>query len=246
MKRGTRFIWSFKAFDAFSSEGALNRLAQLFGLKEDERSLLKELRLSVALNAKGFNFSPALALDPVLGKKDSFGAAFPNLEQLNDTFQKEVFSSLGNSLQEFVIQQPKGELEVFGAKIPSELIAIFGLPTLAIFLFQFSVVGFYTASNTEALGQEEASEWSFLLSGWPFLFMGLACLAFPAAVSIWTLFFVVWGDLWPNLGYLALVLVVLICDIRAFCALLRLRTRVAAEPTAPASRKRAEVDYLAD
>jgi hypothetical protein len=32
---------------------------------------------------------------------------------------------------------PKGELDVFGVKIPSEAVALFGVPILTVLLFQF-------------------------------------------------------------------------------------------------------------
>jgi hypothetical protein len=120
----------------------------------------------------------------------NFAQAFPSLEKLTAHYQTENFRSLGTLLEEAVSQQPKGELEVLGIKVPSDLIALLGLPVLFILLFQFSAVGFYVASTVEQIGEEEAAGWSFLLPRWPFLFMSVGTIfVFPAAASIFTFFF---------------------------------------------------------
>jgi hypothetical protein len=211
---------------AHSNERNSNALLHDSGLADDNGNLPKSVHLQVTIGLeKGPRFSPAKALDPILGKEPKFANAFPNLSTLPSTLQDEGLDSLGPLLQ--AAQQQKGELEVFGAKIPNELIALLGLPALAILLFQFSAVGFYVASNVEWLDQEEASEWSFLLRGWPFLIMSVGTIfVFPALASVLTFFFLPGENSSPKPITLALTIIVVMFGAVAFVAIQRLRSRV--------------------
>lgn len=162
-------------FSLLQTQSDLEKLKQLLQLDDGKiPPTLSDMKLKFVVgDGRGYNFSPTLGLDPVLGRKTKFGEAFPNLEKLPAQYQIEDPGALPTLLEKTVTQQQKGELEIFGAKVPSDLIALLGLPILAILLFQFSAVGFYVRSHIERIGEEEAAEWSFLLQGWPFLIMSL-------------------------------------------------------------------------
>jgi hypothetical protein len=231
-----------------TSLGDSNRQMEIFRLEEKQRDLLKVVTFSVDVEAKPLYFSPALLLDPVLGKLPNFAFAFPNLNKLPDNYQNQRIGSLGTSLEEAVAQQPKGDLEVFGAKVPSELVALLGLPALATLLFQFASLGFYTASNVERLGQDEATQWSFLLKGWPFLLISIvAIFVFPAVASV-CIFVSVSEENWSSEPiYLALTIIVLICSAVAFIAIRRLRLCVGETAQLPLGANQVkEVDDLSD
>jgi hypothetical protein len=158
--------------------------------------------------------------------------AFPHLEKLPDKYQKENLRSLGTTLEEPSTEQTREEIEVFGVKIPSGLIALFGLPIIAILPFQFSAIGFYAASNADRFGQEETSEWSFLLGGWPFeLISAGAIFGVPTGTSILTFLFLSRGDWLSKLPYLFCSVIVIITSAAAFLSLqrIRARSRLAAE-----------------
>lgn len=200
-----------------------------------------------AMHAEAYSFSPTLALDPALVKNANFAQTFPSLEKLTVQYQTEKFPSLGTLLDEAVAQQKKGDLELFGAKVSSDLIALLGLPILAILLFQFSAVSFYVRFNVEGIEEEVATNWSFLLNGWPFLIMSLVTsFVFPVCISVWTLVFV-WGrDLRSNLTYLALLIIVLMCSMTAGFAMLQLRAKVRKPQQAAVMDQAGEVDNLSD
>jgi hypothetical protein len=226
-------VWvDYEFLPALTASVDLDKLMKGFGLKQDQQDFLKSVFLSVGLEAKPVSFSPALALDPILGAKTDFAAAFPNLEKLPDAYQNQKLRSLGTSLSESVAQQPKAELEVFGAKLPSDLIALLGLPVLAILLFQFSAVGFYGASRAGQLDDEDASHWSFMLRGWPFVATSFGTIfllpAVAAGFSLWKLLRVQDEMLLPKPVYLGLSIVVVACSLIAFVSLARLRALVPA------------------
>jgi hypothetical protein len=132
-----------------------------------------------------------------------------------------------------VAQQPKAELEIFGAKLPSDLIALLGLPVLAILLFQFSAIGFYCASRAKRLDDEDASHWSFTLSGWPFAVVSCGTLfvlpTAAAAFNLWKLLRVHEEMLLPKPFYLVLAIIVTVGSLIAYLSLARLRSLVPSE-----------------
>jgi hypothetical protein len=136
-------------------------------------------------------------------------------------------------------QQSKEQIEVFGAKISNELIPLFGLPVLAIFLFQFSAVALYVTSNVDRLEVEDASQWSFLLNGWPFLTLSFgAIFVLPAAASIANFFSVPGETFLPKPISLLFAIAVVVCAAAAFLVLQRLCSRVLRNPGV--QRKRQE------
>jgi hypothetical protein len=175
--------------------------------------------------------SPATALDDQLGKMHDFAEAFPALEKLPDDYQNKRLASLSTELDE-ATQKSKEEIEVFGAKISSELIPLFGLPILAIFLFQFSAVAFYVASNVERIEVEEASQWSFMLRGWPFLILSAGTIfGLPAAAATLSFIRVQGETILPRpINFLFAVLVV-IYAFGALFSLWILRSRVLRNPS---------------
>jgi len=204
----------------------------------DNPIALVSLELHALWKASYKKFSPALGFDDKLGKTHDFAEAFPSLEKLSPNYQIERLDSLSTSLEE-AAQQSKEQIEVFGAKISNELIPLFGLPVLAIFLFQFSAVGFYVAFNVDRLEVEDASQWSFLLSGWPFLALSFGTIfALPAAASIANFFSVPGETFLPKPISLLFAIGIVVCAAVAFVALQRLRLTVRRSPRV--QRKRQE------
>jgi hypothetical protein len=79
----------------------------------------------------------------------------------------------------------KRDFEIFGVKIGSDQIALFGLPALGLLLFNLGAIALYAAKHAERLEVKEASNWSFLLQGWQFsvlTYLVVAVLPFAAAV----------------------------------------------------------------
>jgi uncharacterized membrane protein len=107
------------------------------------------------------------------------------------------------------------------------LIALLGLPILAVLLFQFSAVGFYIASNVERIEENEASESSFLPKGWPFFAMSLGTiLILPSIASVLIFAFPLEQDWWSKPMHLSLMIIVVASSAVGFWAILRLRSRV--------------------
>jgi hypothetical protein len=174
---------------------------------------------------------PALNFDPELGKEPNFTKAFPNLDKLPDAYQNQRITSLDTSLEGALALQSKGELEIFGIKIPTESIALLGLPVLAVFLFQFSAIASYTTSRVERLEEEDASQWSFLLSGWRFIGLSYGTIVFlPVAASIVSLIFARGESLLLNAISVAFTIIVLVLVREAFRSLRALRSRVLRNP----------------
>lgn len=123
-------------------------------------------------------------------------------------------------------------MKVFGIKFSSDLIPLFGLPTLAVFLFQFSAIGFYVASNVERLEHEEASQWSFLLRGWPFFLLCFGTVLFlPVVASILSLLPLPGDALLAKPVNLVFGTTVVGLSLAAFIALEILRSRVRRNPS---------------
>jgi hypothetical protein len=196
-------------------------------------NLLNGVKLRLLLSARRKDLFAATFLDDALGKKRDFAEAFPNLDRLSDNYQKQRLNSLKASL-ETATQQSKGDLEILGAKIPSDLITRFGLPVLATLLFQFSAICFYAASHIERLEEEDASQWSFLLTGWPFWLLSFgAVFALPVvagALSSWKLFSAQGKPWYENWIDAVFFIIALACAATAFFGLRTLRSRVLPNP----------------
>jgi hypothetical protein len=113
--------------------------------------------------------SKAALDDRIYSKK--FIEAFPNLSAYVQD-KNERLISIKNRLLEKTSE--KQEFDLFGVKIGSDQIAIFGLPTLAILLLNFGAVARYVAKHAVAMDVEVVSNWSFLLKGWLFGLLALA------------------------------------------------------------------------
>ncbi len=228
----TSIAFEYDFSPVLNSLSDLNTLTLMRGLHvaENQRDLLKSTKLVVDVPTTRHDFSPALKFGPVLGKKRDFAEAFPNLDRLPDNYQTQRLSSLQTSLEE-AIRKSEEEIEVFGAKIRSDFVPLFGLPMLVIFLFQFSAVAFYVSSNVERLETEEASQWSFLIRGSPFWVLSFgAIFVVPAAASILSFVSVPGETLLPKPISLLLAIVVVVCAAAAFFALQNLRLRVLRNP----------------
>jgi hypothetical protein len=212
----------------FADAASQEKLMRIFKLPENKRGLLKEVQFWAFWDAANQPFCPAVELDALLGKKRDFAEAFPNLSKLPETYQRQTLRSLSASLKESSEKTERGrEIDFFGTKIPSSFFAFFGLPALIIFLFQFWALGFYLTSKVDSLELEQASQWSFLLGGWPFFILSLlALLLLPLTASILSFLFIPGENLLPKPLNLSLVIAVVVCSAGAFCALQILRERV--------------------
>jgi hypothetical protein len=222
-------VWfDFGFLPDLSTSVNLETLRQSFGFKEDRHGLLTVINLAVGVEAKPIACpATVIGINPVSGQMPKFETTFPSLEKLPDSYQKLRLNSLRTSLEEAIDQQPGGDLDVFGVKIPSDFIALFGLPVLAALLFQFAAVGSYVASHCEQVELDEASEWAFLLKGWPFMVMafGAICL-FPLGAAISTWVFLIGSNPLSKPWHLAFSLIVAMLSVFAFIEILRVRSRV--------------------
>ena len=127
-------------------------------------------------------------IDPKRVEANAFDDVFSNLAKLGANYRSLTLSDLDGILED-ESKRSKGELEVFGAKIPSELVTWVGLPLLAVLLLQFSSVCGYITKRVDTIDVDVASQWSFLLSGFGFVLFGFGttCLlpAIAAALSYW-------------------------------------------------------------
>jgi len=108
--------------------------------------------------------APLLQYTPDILPGSNFETAFPYLAKLPEQYQLIPIGDLKSVLEAGAFNN-KQEVELFGAKIPSALIFSFGLPGLAILLFQFGAVCSYAIRGSKHVEIEDASEWSFLLNG---------------------------------------------------------------------------------
>jgi hypothetical protein len=214
----------------FSSVLLADRSGNLVGALGIDPDLSEHVELWVFISVNARHFDPAqFGVHPKSTNVVTYGDFadfFPNLNKLPNDFQNQRLDSLNTFLQ--TAEQSKADIEIFGAKISSELIPLFGLPGLFILLFQFSAVARYIRSNVKRLEIDEASNWSFLLSGWPFLALSCATVfLLPAAASILSFLLVPGEALLPRPINLVLMLLVVLYAWTAFRALWRLRLRAA-------------------
>jgi hypothetical protein len=199
------------------------------GHELSDEELAKGVTLTIVYETVTHPFVPALGLDKDLGDKQDFSHAFPNLSSVDDIYLSKSFQRLGTALDAGAARQT-GDIELFGTKFSRDLIPLFGLPILIVLLFQFSAVGFYGASRVQKLEEEDASQWSFLLKGWPFWILSCgAIFVLPSVASILSLwrFFAVPGEtLLPRSVYIGLGIAVALISAIGFISLERLRRRV--------------------
>ncbi len=224
-----RVVLSYE-YPELIDEVGRDTLAQAFRI---EPSLLKSIQLEVIMDTQDKNFSPADVFGSELKKKSDFAEAFPDLDALPDNYRKQRLASLHTLLEE-ATRQSKTDLEVFGVKIPSDLITRLGLPFLFVLLFQFAAICCYSARHVERLEEEEASQWSFLLDGSPFFLLSFGtifCLPVAAAIlSLWKLLSARGGFWSANPFDVVLSFIVSVCAAVAFGWLWLLRSRVLRNP----------------
>jgi len=117
---------------------------------------------------------------PKLERLANFDEEFPNLTKLGPAFRSLRLSDIDRILEEEA-KRSKAELEVFGAKIPSELITIVGLPVLWLLLLQFTSICRYIRANTDAISPDGASKYPSVLRG--FNVFTFLVLLLPVAAS---------------------------------------------------------------
>jgi len=108
-------------------------------------------------------FAKCQKLLPNLRRAPNFDETFPGLARLGEHYRSLKLTDLDGILEEEG-KRSKGELDVFGAKIPSELLTIVGLPALCVLLIQFLSITRYIRANTDTISVEAASKWSGVLS----------------------------------------------------------------------------------
>jgi hypothetical protein len=101
---------------------------------------------------------------PKLVGPATFDETFPNLALLGPNYRSLLLADLDRILDD-ESKRSKGELDVFGAKIPSDLLSFIGLPLLWILLVQFISTCRYIRANTAEISIEAASKWSGALKG---------------------------------------------------------------------------------
>jgi hypothetical protein len=165
-------------------------------------------------------------VDRKVFRANSFDEAFPDLSKW-----AEHYNSLGLADLQLVLgeesKRSKGELEIFGAKIPNELVALIGIPSLILLLLQFiSTIG-YLLNNSEPINVDQASKWSFMLKGFGFLLFGISTiLLLPISASVGTLMFAI-PESWYRIPvWYTLSLAVIILSLVATVTLDMLRRRV--------------------
>jgi hypothetical protein len=166
------------------------------GLGPQRENFLKNVQMDLEFDAE-YRFD-VVQLDILLNHcspadktlAHDFAQAFPDLSNwinAHGEYQTLELADLKNNLSE-ERQAEKRDFDVFGVKIESDQIAIFGLPTLAFLLFNLGIVARYMANHVEKIDVEVASNWSFLLRGWPFEILTLAVailLPIAAAAATW-------------------------------------------------------------
>jgi hypothetical protein len=167
------------------------------------------------------------SLQPFLGQWDK---RFYALLGLPSEYRKIQLPEL-KSLLTAQAQRSKGELEVFGAKIPNEIIALFGVPILIILLFQFWAVCSYANSQNDSIKLEDASQWSFLLNAPPFFLMSIGIiLILPISSAICSALFISGPSYFPPFVGWIFATVVTLISVLATKHLVRLRNRVRTQP----------------
>jgi hypothetical protein len=63
------------------------------------------------------------------------------------------------------MESQRRDFEIFGVKIGSDQVALFGLPALGFLLLNFGALAFYVARYSESFHDDQASDWSLLLRG---------------------------------------------------------------------------------
>lgn len=162
---------------------------------------------------------------PDIPASERFEEAFPDLAQLPRQYQTERVTVLKARLESDSLNG-RQELEIFGAKIPSELFVLFGIPALTVLLFQFSSICAYICRRNETIQIQDASEWSFLLGA---RFLALlrysTTLILPCTAAILSVAFVTPN---PNQSWLwwALAALTFAGSLSSTISLMRLRRRV--------------------
>ena len=125
-------------------------------------------------------------VEPKLYRANRFADAFPNLAKWGKNYGTIKLEDLNTILEE-QSKQSRGELEIFGAKIPNELVALIGIPSIILLLFQFISTALYLLNNVEPINVDQASRWPLLLKGFGFGLMGLSTTLFlPVIASVAT------------------------------------------------------------
>src|ERR1700730_18170532 len=160
----------------------------------------------------------------------TFAQAFPQLEALSENYQNQRLTVLSTVLEKEE-KQSMDQLEVFGAKISTNLIPLFGVVALAILLFQFTALGDYITSNVQRLEEEEAAQWSFLLSGWRFFVLSFGTIfLLPVSATVFTFLTVPSETLLSEPISFALAIAVAAFSSIAFVSLDELRAYVLRNP----------------
>lgn len=113
---------------------------------------------------------------PDLRCTSSFDETFPNLAKLGPDYRALPLKDLDKIL-EVEGKRSKAQLDVLGAKIPSELVTFIGLPALFVLLLQFIASCRYILKNTNAISADVASKWVSAIREPGFLLFGFLTIA---------------------------------------------------------------------
>lgn len=187
-KSGVRSAdFGFRGFLLFLPEDSSTRLKQPFTppLLDNDLTLVIESPLETTnVNPFSYFFTKLGSILPDLRSGASFDETFPNLTQLGLNYRSLKLSDLDPILEE-QSKRSKGQLEVFGAKIPSELVPFVGLPLLLAMLLQFTSICHYIRENVTRISADTASKWSILLRGFGFLLFGIVTtFGLPVLVTV--------------------------------------------------------------
>jgi hypothetical protein len=168
-------------------------------------------------------------VDPHRATEHTFDAAFPNLTKLGDHYRSLKLSDL-EAILEAESQRSKGDVELFGAKISSELFVLLGLPSLFVLLLQFASLSIYIAQNVVSISIDEASQWSLLLNDIGSIAFGLgAIFILPVFATVMNVLFATTTTWYRWLLWGPLATIVIAASTLSAISIHRLRCRVGIE-----------------
>jgi hypothetical protein len=97
-----------------------------------------------------FLLHTAPGVEKKVSRAESFDDAFPNLTKLGEKYRSLPFDHLNAILGE-ESKRSKGELEIFGAKIPNELVGWIGIPALGLLFIRFISTCLYLLKHADSI-----------------------------------------------------------------------------------------------
>ena len=176
--------------------------------KGDAPEYSPELTLHFKMDQIGLNLPQDLGSSTGLRSADNpfygdFEFDFPALNAIVEKFGAFSFEELRRLMASE--DRPKETLEIFGARIPTDLIAKVGVPLLIVLQWQFASVCRFLARAQHPISLSSASRWSFLLNGFGFALVAYGSVSIlPVAATLSSLWYVA-GVTWYGIGLLGMV-----------------------------------------